>query len=64
MIILQGKEYKSIAEAAKKHELSYNTLLHRIKNTAITIPIYLINIYQKIQIILRIFIIKTNSIAI
>lgn len=31
MIILQGKGYKSIAEAARKHELSYNTLLQRIK---------------------------------
>lgn len=31
MIILQGKEYKLIAEAARKHDLSYNTLLHRIK---------------------------------
>lgn len=31
MIVLQRKKYKSIAEAARKHDLSYNTLLHRIK---------------------------------
>lgn len=31
MIVLQRKEYKSIAKAARKHDLSYNTLLHRIK---------------------------------
>lgn len=31
MIVLQRNEYKSIAEAARKHDLSYNTLLHRIK---------------------------------
>lgn len=31
MIVLQGKGYKSIAEAARKHDLRYNTLLYRIK---------------------------------
>lgn len=30
MIVLQGKEYKSIAEAARKHNISYDMLLHRI----------------------------------
>lgn len=31
MIVLQGEKYKSIVEAARKHDLSYNTLLQRIK---------------------------------